>query len=159
MFDIEFILRTQKLIKEYKGTYNITLLLNCLLGLIVLPTEFYNKKSRTFFTKPLTDYKEIEGLIKAISFNPTKRNRKAKGFIPDEKNLNVFTKKIRNGIAHQQIECIDSKGKWVSVTIRDFNKFNNDNLELEVTWTIKQLKEFSLFISDKYIEEIKTLNP
>lgn len=157
-FDVEFILRTQKLIQEYRGTYNITLLLNCLLGLIILPTEFYSRKSRTFFTKQLTDYKEIEELIKIISFNPTKRDKKGKGFKPDEKTLNILIKKIRNGIAHQQIECVDKKGKWVSVTIRDFNKFNNNNLELELTWTIKQLKEFSIFISGKYIDEINNIN-
>lgn len=61
---------------------------------------------------------------------------------PEQKTLNILTKKIRNGIAHQQVECVDRKGKWVQVTIRDFNKANGDNLELERTWTIRELKEF-----------------
>ena len=36
-FDIEFIERTQQLIMKYDGNTEFTLLINCLLGLIVLP--------------------------------------------------------------------------------------------------------------------------
>jgi hypothetical protein len=157
-FDTEFIIRTQKLIKEYKGTYNITLLLNCLLGLIVVPSEFYNRKNQTFFKKPITDYQEINGLTEEMLFNPTKRDRKNNGFVQDQRTLNVFVKKIRNGIAHQRIECVEQRGKWTKVIIRDFNMANGQNVELELTWSIKQLKKFSIFISNEYIKEINQIS-
>ena len=50
VFDVEFILRTKKIISDYKGKYNITLLLNCLLGLVILPSEYYNRRRKTFFS-------------------------------------------------------------------------------------------------------------
>lgn len=121
--------------------------------------SFTVEKAGRFSRNPFEDYKKIKELIKRTFFNPTKRNRKSKGFAPEQKTLNILTKKIRNGIAHQQVECVDRRGKWVQVTIRDFNKANGDNLELELTWTIRELKEFSLFISDKYIEEINKIKP
>lgn len=34
-----FVCRTNKLIQEYKGRYDATMLLNCLLGLLVVPFE------------------------------------------------------------------------------------------------------------------------
>ena len=91
-------------------------------------------------------------------FNPTKWDRKTKGFVQDQRTLNVLAKKIRNGIAHQQIVCIEQKGKWTKVIIRDFNIANGGNLELELTWTIKQLKGFSIFISNEYIKEINQIS-
>ena len=50
-FDIEFMHRTKKIIEGYKGQYNVTLLLNCLLGLIVLPSEFYKKIDTVFLIR------------------------------------------------------------------------------------------------------------
>jgi hypothetical protein len=156
-FDIQFIERTKKIISNYKGTYNITLLLNCLLGLIVLPSEFYRRKLRTFFNTNISDIPELEELIVGISFNPTRRENRQ--WVNDEKNLRNLIKKVRNGVSHQEIQCIDDNGKWDSVIIRDFNTYNNNHLELEVRWTPRQLKTFSLFVADSYISEIQKLEP
>ena len=38
-YDIELIRRTKELIKTYKGKYNLTLLMNGILSLIVLPHQ------------------------------------------------------------------------------------------------------------------------
>lgn len=156
-FDIQFIERTKKIINDYKGTYNITLLLNCLLGLIVLPSEFYRRKLRTFFNTNIYDIPEIEELIVGITFNPTRRENHQ--WVNDEQNFRNLIKKVRNGVSHQEIQCIDDNGRWDSVIIRDFNAYNNSNLELEVSWTPKQLKTFAVFVADSYISEIQKLEP
>jgi hypothetical protein len=122
-FDTHFIARTRKIIDGYKGTYNITLLLNCLLGLIVLPSEFYGRQSRTFFETEIANIPELNDIVNGITFNPTKR--KNGSWIADKKNLRNLIKKVRNGVSHQQIECVDDNGKWDRVVIRDFNSYNN----------------------------------
>jgi len=155
-FDIEFISRTERILKGYKGQLNITLLLNCLLGLIVLPSEYYNRKSRTFFDVELKDIPELTSHFTNIHFNPTKR--KKNGWVADKKSLKNLIKKIRNGVSHQQIECIGSKAKWNEITIRDYNIGNHHNLELQVSWTPKQLKEFALYVAERYKSEISKLN-
>lgn len=156
-FDIEFIERTKTIIDNYAGKYNITLLLNCLLGLIVLPSEFYGKKSRTFFDQDISEIPALNEIITGITFNPTKRKDKNR-FIADKRTLGILIKKVRNGISHQQIECKENNGKWEGVVIRDFNKGNKDNLELEVNWTIAQLKEFAFYVADNYKIEILKLD-
>ena len=90
-----------------------------------------------------------------MTFNPTKRQ--GKNWIADKKNLRNLIKKVRNGVSHQQIECVDDKGKWDKVIIRDLNTYNHDNLELEVSWKPEQLKRFALFVADKYKSEIEKL--
>lgn len=152
-FDTHFIERTRKIIDGYKGAYNITLLLNCLLGLIVLPSEFYKRQARTFFEKEIADIPELNDIIQGITFNPTKRIG-GKQWTADKKNLRNLIKKVRNGVSHQQIECVDNNGNWDRVLIRDFNMHNNNNLELEVSWTPKQLKQFAIFVADSYKTEI-----
>jgi len=129
-FDIQFIERTKKIIEDYNGTYNITLLLNCLLGLIVLPSEFYGRRSRTFFNTDIYKMTELQELVNGITFNPTKRTNKK--WVSDKKNLRNLIKKVRNGVSHQQIECGEDNGTWRHIVIRDFNIYNNNNLELEV---------------------------
>ncbi len=154
-FDLEFIDRTKKIIENYEGDYNVTLLLNCLLGLIVLPSEFYKRKSMKFFEDDINNYPVLRNLIVGLYFQPTKRRKK--GFVDDDKTLKNFIKKIRNGISHQQIWSEGTKDKWTRVIIRDFNVYNNDNLELEVKWTIKQLRTFALFIANSYSDEIRKI--
>jgi hypothetical protein len=156
-FDIQFIERTKKIIENYEGTYNITLLLNCLLGLIVLPSEFYKRKSRNFLDIEIDKIQEIQDLTENILFNPTKRKRN-NTWVEDKKSLKNLIKKVRNGVSHQQIECVDENGRWDRVIIRDFNTYNNDNLELEVSWTPNQLKMFALFVADSYLYEINKLD-
>lgn len=60
-------------------------------------------------------------------------------------------------MSHQQIQCVGNNGKWNSVTIKDINSFNQNNIELEVTWTTKQLKDFALFVADSYLNENKKI--
>jgi hypothetical protein len=156
-FDIEFIERTRIIIDSYDGKYNITLLLNCLLGLIVLPSEFYRKKSQTFFDTDISEIDDLKDLTNGIIFNPTRRKKKR--FIEDKKTLGTLIKKVRNGISHQQIECTEDGGNWKGVIIRDFNIGNNNNLELEVRWTTKQLREFAFYVADNYKLEIINLEP
>lgn len=47
-FDISFIKRTSRNLKNYKGHFEFTMLLNSLLGLVVVPHERKDKKGFTF---------------------------------------------------------------------------------------------------------------
>lgn len=153
LFDVEFIKRTKKLILIYKGTYNITLLLNCLLGLVVLPSEYYSRRKKTFFDTEIVDIPELNGILANAIFNPTKR--KNNQWIDDRHNLKNLIKKVRNAVSHQHIHGLGKEGKWVGVTLRDINSFNQNNIELEVNWTTTELRKFALFVPDSYLNEIE----
>lgn len=61
-------------------------------------------------------------------------------------------------MSHQQIEAAGTNKRWTRVLIRDVNAFNNDNLEFEANWSVKDLKVLVLFIADQYTVEITRIS-
>lgn len=143
-YDVELIRRTGELIESYEGKYNLTLLMNALLSLIVLPSEYNKQKNLKFLNVEISQIKEIEFLLNSpgFYFDPQNRNN-------DLKNL---LRRVRNGIAHQRIEAVSKNNKWTGVIIQDADRNNNIGLNLQLT--TKQLRMFARYIESKYLEEV-----
>ncbi len=154
-FDIEFIKRTTSVIEEYDGKFNVTLLVNCLLGLLILPHEYYNKKNYSFLEEDIEKIPEIKNIIvpEKLTFNPTKK--KNGEIVPDRKSLKILLNKIRNGIAHQNIEAINQDDNWSGVSIWNCYPLKSNNIDMKIELTSRELKDFALFISNKYIEYVE----
>ncbi len=144
-YDIELIKRTKKLLKTYEGNFNLTLLMNCLLSLIVLPQQ-YNARIRKlpFMNDELNEIAEIQFVLNSTGFFFDRRN-----FNNDLKNL---LNRIRNGIAHQRIEAISENNKWKGIIIEDYDMAGNLGLHLELTTA--ELRRFSFYIADNYLREV-----
>jgi len=149
-YDIELIRRTKDLIIGYKGVYNLTLLMNALLSLIVLPSESNKLRRIRFLNTNINDIDELKEIINSNEFYFDSRGRNY-----DLKNL---LGRIRNGIAHQRIETITTKDKWTGVIIQDVDP-RTQLIGLNLTLTTKQLREFALFIASKYLDEVKIVSP
>jgi len=118
----DFIRRTLHIIEHYDGPYGVTLLINCLLGLIVLPKE-----------------KDFNGI------NDSKLNFSALGMSEKEivswgqidqaeRTVSRFLRCLRNSVAHLQIESISSKGEIESLRFVDDSGF-------EAVFPLEKLKE------------------
>lgn len=157
-FDIEFIERTQKLIENYDGKTGFTLLINCLLGLIIIPSEYNKNLKLSFLDELLINIPSIDNCLNRINgyiFNPTHRDRNTKKFVSSEKTLGCLLKKMRNGLAHiSNTEPINDQGEWVGIKIKDVNNSNNRNIELEITLKYDEIKTIALYISTEYQKEI-----
>lgn len=157
-FDKVFIERTLSIVNSPdKNMYEVSLLVNCLCGLIVLPVEYYKRNKYSFFEVDLYSIKEIKHLVSGVFFHPTTGKRKGK-YSSKPKTLANFLFSIRNGISHQRIECAPEDQKWRKIIIKDINSFNkkgdDGHLELSLIWTIDQLREFCVFVSNRYLAEI-----
>ena len=145
-YDIELIKRTKKLIQNYNGKYNLTLLMNGILSLIVLPQQHNSRVRRlSFMNQELNGIEEIDYVLNSPNFYFDRRN-----FNNDLKNL---LNRIRNGIAHQRIEAISKDNKWKGVIIEDYDRNNNLGLHLELKTS--ELRKFAFYIADRYLEEAK----
>ena len=117
--DIEFVERTKSLINNYNGNYEFTLLLNCTLGLIILPLEVNREKRLNFLNCNLKDAAIIKTILEKDSehiFNPTKKNRTTNKFEKAPKTLITFLYKIRNSLAHfAHSEPINENGEWTKI--------------------------------------------
>ncbi|MCB9188113.1 MAG: hypothetical protein H6599_02405 [Flavobacteriales bacterium] len=145
-YDKELIRRTKELIQTYDGKFNLTLLMNGILSLIVLPQQHnYRERKLNFMNKDLNDIPEIQFVMNSPNFMFDPRH-----FNYDLKNL---LNRIRNGIAHQRIETISDNGKWKGVVIQDYDRHNNLGLHLELKTS--ELRKLAFFIADEYLKEIK----
>ena len=94
-----FVCRTNKLIQEYSGRYDATLLLNCLLGLLVVPFEKYNNcckdEERTSVIRDMFDQLQADGRYNSYGY--------------DYDDFGIL-RYLRNSIAHFNVESICEGG-------------------------------------------------
>ena len=138
IFPIDFVNRTRTNLEKYCGKYEVTNLINCCLGLIILPKQNLNNDE---LSKYVFDNKDN-------SFGITKSN------IYLEENskfdLSNVLRHIRNGIAHGRIDQKTQNGEIVGLRIHDKQKESaNNNFVIE--FSIEEFKIFAVKVSDLFI--------
>lgn len=150
-FETEFVNRTINILEKYKGPYSFSNLINCTLGLIILPYE--NITSTDIWEKEVNELDFLIG-IDIKMFEPIKKILNGTQ-IYYKRTLFTFLRKFRNGLAHQNIIPINKNGKLNQVEI--FNKYSTVT-DLRVLFTEDQLRTFALGIAKVYLDEIDNQN-
>jgi len=165
-YKIEFVQRTKEILEEYhhfeEKDREATFLLNCLLGLIVTISESEKRKNVVF--KGNIDETFLELIPDKIGFIEKKSIKEDLtdedltkltldiGHKTDLKNKSKFwfINKIRNAIAHQNIEGVNNENdEWIGVRLWNLN---NRKKDFEVIFTLDSLKNFAEKISGFYLE-------
>lgn len=150
----EFMMRTKKIISQYtelesclgREFYDVTLLLNCLLGLIVLPREWRIDRNSID--------KDIPSNIKNTLVSAKHKNGNN---IEDEIRLNEYIIGLRNGIVHwgknDSLSFSYYKGKISTIVIE--GETNNWTHKLKYKFDLKSGNELSSVIDEvfRFIEE------
>jgi hypothetical protein len=168
-YKIDFVSRTKDLLdhnfEDFKNKdKEVTFLLNCLLGLIVNVSE-NEKKSNVSLKDNIDDNflslipDKIGFILKdEISQDLTKSDltdiKVGIGHKSDLKSCTKlwFVNRVRNGIAHQNIEGINNKKIWVGLRLWNIN---NKKKDFEVIFTIEELRKLALQIAEEYLKNIK----
>ena len=110
-FERDFTRRTLDLVKQYKGPYDATLLLNCLLGLLIVPKEAsLNRIPRD----PLASLHNW-GISSSSITSP--------GTSPDAHNLQGLVRSLRNAVAHFRFRPLHKDGKVIAFQFDDRSGF------------------------------------
>ena len=127
----DFVSRTISIINTYEGEYDVTLLINCCVGLLVLPKELFNE-SMPDSEIPITG--SYWGLKRSyFTFGPQGSNF----------SLNEVIRRVRNGICHFKVQTIpDGSGDISTIVIKDTNKSGSNTFHAELP--ISALKELVL---------------
>ena len=126
----DFAQRTKILINEYKGDYEVTLLVNCCLGLLVVPKE------KDFKKIPVEVIPEKDTLW-GLSRESVSVKSKECGYV-----LREVIKQIRNGICHFDITSIPDENNQIEfLVIKDRGGF-------EAKLSVAQLKELAISLTD-----------
>jgi len=139
-FNKDFIKRTIEIIQSYnsiKGEkYEVTLLINCLTGLLVLPREKY------YAQIPDDNLKDLEGW--GINIGHIKEvNCPICGY-----KLNNIVRHMRNSIAHMHVDALNEKGKIIKL------RFKDSGFKAEIP--INALEEFVKKLAESVINKMRT---
>lgn len=132
-FAKSFMSRTLKIVTEYDGAYDATLLINCLLGLLVLPKEALLEKI------PATLFGSLDQW--GIQPSAIKCSGKCDYGHQHDLNLRQLVRRMRNAVAHFQVEPFPKKGAVEGFTFKNRNGFR-------VELTNSELKQFVVKLSE-----------
>jgi hypothetical protein len=127
-FERSFSDHTLAVVKEYEGKYDATLLINCLLGLLVLPKE---TMLQAIPESPLTE-------LQAWGIAPTSirdSGRAGGPNDPDPRTLRGLVFNLRHAVAHFRIRPVPKDGD-----VRAFEFTNKRGLHAEIS--IAELRVF-----------------
>lgn len=126
-FEHAFIERSLALVQEYRGPFDATLLLNCLLGLLVVPKE------SCLAEIPLVHIAELEkwGIQPSAIKSFGKSNREN----DNPRNLRGFVWRLRNSVAHFRFKPVSECGEVVAFNFKDQSGF-------EATVPLAELRVF-----------------
>lgn len=114
-FSRDFVTRTLTIVKEYEGEYDASILLNCLLGLLIVPKEKWLDRIPSDPIEKLSEWG-----VNPKSIHSFGRCQCGKPFDPTLRHL---VKSLRNSIAHFRIEPLASEGKCSGFKFSDKSGF------------------------------------
>ena len=137
-FGRSFMGRTLALITEYEGPLDATLLINCLLGLLIVPKE-----------KLLIDKIPIAAFESIADWGKSPKSIKSFGKCDQvhehQPNLKQLVRRLRNAVAHFKVDPVHHDGKVTAFSFRDRNGFH-------AVVPLEELKEFVIRLS-KHLHE------
>lgn len=169
-YSIEFVERTKILLEKIEPLakdegLEVTFFMNTLLGLIVLCSEeggnsAFQEKIDDSFIKHL-----IPENIKLLAtpqlelneaFDTPKNFSLSKRAFLVQQDKSWFINKIRNSIAHQNIQPMPGKDKkWDAVKIWNKRGGKTGTKDFEVILSIQHFKEIALYIATEYLKHKK----
>lgn len=134
-FDKEFVERTKIIVQTQcrdDFEYDVTLLLNCMLGLVSLPTERTKTNQSSFKQECVNKLKNM-------------------GVIVYDTDVDKTFRTVKNALSHMNIAPQNKDGVVDSIIIKD-RQDRRSPVHTELQFTVPQLKEFALFVADKHLQ-------
>jgi hypothetical protein len=143
MYDSEFercfLKRTLQIVSEYNGQLEATLLLNCLLGLLIVPKE------KLFDLIPSKDISSFEDW--GISKSTIKQWGKCSEGHEHRPTLNQLIRHLRNAVAHFKVKPISGNG--------DILAFEFEDGKFKIRFEVNELKIFTSKLSEYILTKTK----
>lgn len=131
-FARSFMQRTLEIARNYSGPHDATLLINCLLGLLIVPRETLIDKV------PIAPFESLaEWGIQTTSIKSPGKCEYGHEHSP---NLRQLVRRMRNSVAHFRIEPYPRQGKVRGFTFRDKNGFHAE-------LSLNELQQFVMKLS------------
>lgn len=162
-FDKIFIKRTKENL-DCKVKNNYTHLMNSLLGLIILPRQWtmQGKRNPEVFSKKVVDVfpflKGSNDISDEINSGSEIKKLQSPHQAIEDITIETLIDRLRNSIAHQSLRpTLSDRNDWAGVVFRNYKHDKHiagwrDNFNMQVYFTMDELKEFVTTISDEYLK-------
>lgn len=130
-FARSFMRRTLTLARDYDGPLDATLLINCLLGLLIVPKEALVEKI------PTTPFESLQEW--GINPNSIRRVGRCEYGHEHRPNLRQLVRRLRNAVAHFRIEPKHEAGQVVGYSFRDQSGFHAEISLTEIRGLVEKL--------------------
>ena len=125
--------RTLEIVRSYQGSYDATNLINCLLGLLVVPKETSLDRIPTDPVSELSKW--------GISPGSIKRFGKCQCGTAHPQTLRQLVKRLRNAVAHFRIDPIHKNGVCTGFEFRNRSGFHAELPLAEMNALVERLSE------------------
>lgn len=144
--EYDFVYRTKKIIEQYdnltlseKDKFEVTLLLNCLVGLLIIPQQYW------YYCLPteIISKKEWGVAPEDISFIREGETR----------NIKDISRHLRNSVTHYRFKAFNNSFKKISqIKFEDFDP--NGGKTFEAIIPLADLRQFTNKLSDNFMTEM-----
>ena len=149
-FNLDYIKKCRK----ENGPYEVTQMINSLLGIIILPVEKYKDSYIQPLNKDKARFDELKASINRIVDNCKKENRYRSTYSSID-NPFAFLRRLRNAVSHSgkyglHFYPLTESGENISgIILYDFD--DNHNSEFCIHLTIEELENLIHYATDLYI--------
>lgn len=145
--EYDFINRTKAIIKQYDSfekskdeNYRVTLLLNCMVGLLILPQQ-------EWYSRLPNDIVSIDKWGITPEWITTSN---------DDKTVKNVARHLRNSVAHYNFEDYQNNSTEISrIVFYDKDPRNNNELTFKAIIPIENIKKFVFKLSDILLTEME----
>ncbi|MBO7574598.1 MAG: hypothetical protein J6S99_02135 [Bacteroidales bacterium] len=157
--NLDFIRRTKKLVKDYDGDLEASLLVNCAIGLLFVAKEKYGDTLSLIKDPAIIRQWGID----VDKIDICKRyNSDSRRIEEESKSLRAICRHLRNSFAHCNFTPINQEQKIVGFKLKDFHIPNNNPDRATVTFKaeieINQLRTFLNQVADYVVRQSKWNN-
>ncbi len=148
--EYDFINRTKKIIEQYdkmelpkEEKFEVTLLLNCLVGLLILPQQYW------FKSLPTSIITQMEWGISEEQICFIKNG--------EQKNVKNIARHLRNSIAHYKFKHFGSESTEISsIKFVDYDPHNRKTFEAIIS--IDSIKQFTTKLTNTFTTNMEMEN-
>ena len=152
-FEKEFCKRTLEILKSYNGDYDVALLINSMVGLLIVPSE-------DFFRNNINKGTVLNRIRETSIFNQLEECIEKNTYRQETISPFQLIKHMRNAVCHARMKiiCNSDEGNLLKniekIRFEDYYKYDNEQIaEFKMVVSIDKLKAFLQVIAENICNE------
>lgn len=154
--EVDFIKRTLHLLESYRGEYEVTMLINCSLGLLVFPKEIMDRNLNYrlgVHDIPVRDLDPGWGIQRHHILEMGIRASRSEAYTENTFVLSQLTRRLRNALVHGHFRTLNEGQTYLQITTLSMRDKNGFRAEIRV----EDLRTFAVRLAKTILSNIEAV--